>query len=640
MQARDMGDTLIARINNKLYYTVKADGSYQVTDDSVVFHPYNPLDTTGDIYLRYVAEINELLKHLRHGDTINNYFMADMKFSFTDLTDLSPAKQKKSPRLDDKSRILLKHVKAQKINAKEKLSEKRLSALYRKRTENDVPFSKPIVFNNCVFGPIIADTSSNMYEDDAGKKSRHEFLEDVIMINCTFTAGMEISDCDFNKDFELAGQLLSPSPSLIDNCNFLGICYLYSSPELGNWQSYFNFSHCSFANPFIFTATNSDRAHFTLERCNMHDIFSFGRSVPDYAFKKFRLTYSDRHFFYRLDQYADWYSDFLRSKYGDEPESDNDTIEDFAPNDRIVYNVLVKNSRIKVLDLANANLFNCSFENLVIEQAADVTDCNFSYSDGYKGKLALEDLSFPRNDAVLYAGYKTFSPEAMKLGIYLEKIKIHPYVHNYFDSTTDFLEDNSNFYNSIKDYCAAKFTNGETVTALKARYEHEKSDWEREYYGAHLRHSAGVGDFFSSLIHWSLGWFLEATVSTGYKGETKFFLWVVILIIAFSIIYYFRHHDAVIDYLNSMYNKSESDLAHYSTMKVYKSFNGIRDYMRCLWFSCLVFVDPRLPITFFNLRVGLFGLVLAEWLCGLTAILLFLVFLASNYPFIHSLIGI
>jgi len=38
--------------------------------------------------------------------------------------------------------------------------------------------------------------------------------------------------------------------------------------------------------------------------------------------------------------------------------------------------------------------------------------------------------------------------------------------------------------------------------------------------------------------------------------------------------------------------------------------------------------------------VGLFGLVFAEWLCGLTAILLFLIFLASNYPFIHSLIGI
>jgi hypothetical protein len=89
-----------------------------------------------------------------------------------------------------------------------------------------------------------------------------------------------------------------------------------------------------------------------------------------------------------------------------------------------------------------------------------------------------------------------------------------------------------------------------------------------------------------------------------------------------------------------MYNKGEAEIANYSTLKVYKSFNGIRDYMRCLWFSCLVFVDPRLPITFFNLRVGLFGLVLAEWLCGLTAILLFLIFLASNYPFIHTLIGI
>jgi hypothetical protein len=54
----------------------------------------------------------------------------------------------------------------------------------------------------------------------------------------------------------------------------------------------------------------------------------------------------------------------------------------------------------------------------------------------------------------------------------------------------------------------------------------------------------------------------------------------------------------------------------------------------------MVFVDPRLPISFFNLRTGLFGLVLTEWLCGLTAIALFVIFLASNYPFIHTLIGI
>ena len=155
-----------------------------------------------------------------------------------------------------------------------------------------------------------------------------------------------------------------------------------------------------------------------------------------------------------------------------------------------------------------------------------------------------------------------------------------------------------------------------------------------------MKHPDNACDFISSLFHCSLAWFLEATVSTGYKGEWRFGMWVLSIIILFSIMYYFKHHDSIIDYLNSMYNKGEAEIANYSTLKVYKSFNGFRDYMRCLWFSCLVFVDPRLPITFFNLRSGLFGLVLAEWLCGLTAILLFLIFLASNYTFIHSLIGI
>ncbi len=106
----------------------------------------------------------------------------------------------------------------------------------------------------------------------------------------------------------------------------------------------------------------------------------------------------------------------------------DDTIEDFKHNDRILYNVSVFNTKVKILDLANTNLHNCSLENVVIEKYVDVTDCDFTYSPDYKGKQALEDISFPGNNGVLYAGYKTFSPETFKLGVYLEKIQIHPLV--------------------------------------------------------------------------------------------------------------------------------------------------------------------------------------------------------------------
>ncbi len=194
---------------------------------------------------------------------------------------------------------------------------------HKKKISESIPFSKPIVFDNCVFGPIVADTTTDIYEEDAKKKKRLEFKEDVLMINCTFTGGLEIADCDFKMDFILAGQLLSRTPSLIDNCEFSGMCYLYSSPELNNWQSYFNFNLCTFSepSPLFSTTTNSDRAHFSIERCKINSVFSFGRGVPDFIAKKFRLTSIQAPITSnRLDDYTDWYNEFLSNKYNKEYE--------------------------------------------------------------------------------------------------------------------------------------------------------------------------------------------------------------------------------------------------------------------------------------------------------------------------------
>src|SRR5579885_764959 len=88
MQAREMGDTLIARLNNKLYYTLKTDGKWPVVYGVVAFHPFKLTDTTPDIMLTYVTDKAALVKRLRNGDTIRNYFMADMRLSFNDFTDV------------------------------------------------------------------------------------------------------------------------------------------------------------------------------------------------------------------------------------------------------------------------------------------------------------------------------------------------------------------------------------------------------------------------------------------------------------------------------------------------------------------------------------------------------------------------
>jgi len=593
-------DTVIVRLNNKLYYTLTDNGHWRVMDnDKVNFSPLDPNDTIPDMALDFISSKPSLIKQLRKGDTIKNCLVGEIKLSFSDFMD---ATQKKN-------------------------------GLHNVCSRN-------LIFWNCVFSRVLADTSTQLLEDDSKEKKKLAFKQDIMFLNCNFSKGLEMSDCIFEKKFILTGQVTACSPSSIDNCEFRDICYIYSSPDYNKGSSYLKIGSCVFNNPCVLSVSDNDKTHITIERCKFNDVFSLGKSVPQYIFKKFHSASTNTNYVSRVYNYYTCYANFLENKFKQEYYTNNDSIQTFLPVSHIIYNIIINRCKVKMMDIANASMMDCSLEDVAILKCIDVTGSTFAYSTTYTGKQALADLDFPNNNCVIYASYKTFSPEAFNLNIYLEKVLIHPLVHNYFDSTADFEQDNSNFYNMVKDYAAKKFTDQGFVTTIKARYEHERAQWDRSYHWAHVKHSQGFGDFVGSLFQWALSCFLEATVSTGYQGEWKFFLWVIFLILMFSTIYYIRHKEALIDYLNSSFNKEDDKMKNYETLKVYKSFNGFRDFMRCLWFSCMVFVDPRLPMSFFNLRVGLFGLVLAEWLCGLTAIALFVIFLASNYPFIHTLIGI
>lgn len=592
-------DTVIVRLNNKLYFTVTENKQWRVDKDKVTFSSLNLNDTFPDIDLDYIYSKPSLVKRLHQGDTIKNCLIGEIKLSFSDFMD-----------------------ETQKKNGGHNIC------------------SRKLVFLNCVFSSIRADTSEDLYTEDSKQKKKLKFTEDILFLNCNFNKGLELSDCIFEKKFYLAGQITASSPSSIDNCEFHDLCYMYSSPNYNKGNSFLKISSCLFYSPCLLSVVDNEKTHITIERCKFSDVLSFGKSVPQNLFKQFHPFAAGDAYVEQVYNYETCYANFLKNKYSKEFYISNDSIEAFIPNNHIVYNIVMEHCRAKIIDAANTSFMDCSLEDVAILKCIDITGASFTYSSAFAGKQALEDVDFPNNNCIIYASYKTFSPEALKLNIYMEKVQIHPLVHNYFDSTTNFIQDNSNFYNMIKDYSTKKFTNEDMVTTLKARFEHERAQWERSFDGAHIIHSNGAGDFITSIFQWTLSCFLEITVSTGYKGEWKFFLWVVFLILLFSSLYYFRHREAVIDYLNSKFNKEEEHIENYPTLKVYGPFNGVRDFMRCLWFSCMVFVDPRLPISFFNLRIGLFGIVLVEWLCGLTAILLFLIFLASNYPFIHTLIGL
>jgi hypothetical protein len=635
-------DTVFVRLDNKPYFTVKYNHRWTVLGidtlrgEAVTFHPFDGSDTLSDISLTYINNKQELINMIRKGDTIKNCLLADLKISFYDFTD--PVEVKKSDKPEKNRNGTNKNQGLTTSKSEHKTQgQKKIHKINRR---NSVPFSKPLVFIDCVFGPVVADTVIEQYQDLTQQKNRPDFKENVMFVNCNFIDGFEMSNCDFEKNFYFTGQLLSKTKSVIDNCTFDSVCYIYSTPPVNQENQQLNINLCTYYSPFIFPLVDNVLTHVNIERCKFNDIFSFGKSMPDTRTRKFHIAFSGVNYTEKVIKYANWYAAFLDMKFSKEFVSDNDTLEDFTHNDRVLCNVNLYHCKAKNIDIANCNFKDCSLEDISISRSIDVTGSNFVYSSNYSGKMALEDIGFSNDRGIIYAGYKTFLPEAFKLSTYLSKVAIHPLVHNYFDSTTDFLEDNSTFYNNIKDYIEKRFTNQDIINSYKARYDHEKSMWALEYNAAHLKRGVTLKDRFISFFPWVGGHFLEATVSTGYKGEWKFALWVVFIIITFSFLYYFNHKGPVIDYLNSKFNKENENLEKYETLKIYGPVNRWRDFFRCLWFSTMVFIDPRLPISFFNLKRGIFGLVLMEWILGLTAITLFLIFLASNYAFVRSLIGI
>ncbi|MGP8214291.1 MAG: hypothetical protein ACLQQ4_01875 [Bacteroidia bacterium] len=592
-------DTLMVRLNNKPYYAIKTNGELPIYNGQITFNPLKITDT-GSVTLKCLDAKSQLIKMMRNGDTIQDYFFANIRLSFTDFTD----------------------------------------EVQKKKAASNV-FSSRIIFYNCVFGHITADTVEDLYVEDTKEKKRIEFKQDVLFINCNFLHGLELSNCIFDKKFFITGQLLGQHPSVIENSDFRDDSYIFATPPDGfKAATSLNINLCRFYAPVILSIINNDKSKVVIERCKFTDVLSLGKSITPNIFARYHEASKGLHYITRIYNYSSYYADFLKKKYLAEYYCTDDTIEQFTHNTRKLYNLTIRQCQGKYVDIANTNLANCSLEDLSVSRCIDITSCNLSYTSDYAGKIGLEDLNFPNNNCIIYANYKSFSPDAFRLNNYLQKIEIHPLVHNFFDTTANFVEDNDNYYNLIKDYSVKHFTNQDLVTGIKARFDREKSLWLLEYHAAHFKHGVSFGDRLANFFPWVGGHFLEITVSSGYKGEWKFAIWVILIILTFTCIYYFRHKDAVIDYLNSKFNKELSDIHIYNTLKIYGSHNVYRDFARCLWFSAMVFVDPRLPISFFNLRSGFFGLVLTEWIFGLTAILLFLIFLASNYSFIRALIGI
>ena len=113
--------------------------------------------------------------------------------------------------------------------------------------------------------------------------------------------------------------------------------------------------------------------------------------------------------------------------------------------------------------------------------------------------------------------------------------------------------------------------------------------------------------------------------------EKHFFVFLLVLLVLFSMIYFLVYRQEVVSYVLDEYEKSKDEQpAKFS----------FRNYCRCFWVSCIILVNPKFPSNFFRLSKGLFLWFTLQWLLSLMMVILFLVYIASKYQFLTKLTGI
>jgi hypothetical protein len=192
----------------------------------------------------------------------------------------------------------------------------------------------------------------------------------------------------------------------------------------------------------------------------------------------------------------------------------------------------------------------------------------------------------------------------------------------------------------VKNLCATKIHNDKpALDEANIHLDHQKTMYRMEY----LKDNP---TFFNLLAY--LGYqLLEWTVGNGYHGETRFALFSLTLIVIFAFFYYWRYRKDILYYIDHTRNKGET--IDMPPARRYRSHFRQRPgsqttafvtFAKCFWFSFVIFINPRFPPSYFKFGNGFLVFLLTEWLIGVVMIILFLIFIASQYSFVKSIIGL
>lgn len=146
-----------------------------------------------------------------------------------------------------------------------------------------------------------------------------------------------------------------------------------------------------------------------------------------------------------------------------------------------------------------------------------------------------------------------------------------------------------------------------------------------QYYKHNLLQANNIVLYFKYLTVYS-------TTNFGYHGENKFIISSLTVILLFSLIYFMFFQQEIIEYIKKDSNSFDINYSRPRYNLIY--------YALCLRFAFKLFVNIKFSYNYFNETKGLGYIFILNWLLGIVFIILFLIYIASQYPFIKDIIGI
>jgi len=499
--------------------------------------------------------------------------------------------------------------------------------------------SRPLIITNCVFLFLTTDSANLTTRPLIFKK-------DVFITGMNVLGAAVLPKLTFEGKFRWSSPIGAVG---ITNSSFKGpasLCFV-TMPNKPDHLFGTTFVEDSFSRTVIIEPSTADVVgELSFEKCKFYDLLTFGATYWDTETEDSETLVSPMKRIPIVDLNIDDSKSYFQKKErqlaeqfstGSIPFSQRNP-SPYSPAADSMVDISMTNCVIGKFDMSNITFAGSEFNDVTITDWIDTYEAKFIDSAKYDSS-ALAKMHFPYDGTRIITDDDHSILARHDLSFYLKNIDLHAYYQHFSDE--NYLDGNNRYYESIKGYCEKKFAGDkDLVVELKARIDRDKKLWALRYYCHQLTHPKSIGSFVACIFPLIGTSFLELTVRSGYKGEWNLAGWSMILILAFSLIYYRRNRLAIIEYLNVAFNKKKDDVKYERKIRIYKEDGFTRDYFRCLWFSFVIFLDPRFPLQLFNIPKNLLRIVLVEWTMGILSILLFFVYLASNYPFVRTLLGL